>query len=68
MREREGWDKSEYKDLEFTYSDANTAFAQLTFTRHKANGDIYTTVPVLWIITKQNDHWGIQFRAILGQV
>lgn len=68
MREREGWHKSEYHGLEFIHASADKVIAQLTFTRHHEDGSIYRTVPVLWIITKQDAHWGIQLRAILGAV
>jgi len=68
MRKREEWDKSEYKDLDIFYAAPDKVLANLTFTRHKANGEIYATVPVLWIFTNQDGHWGIQFRAILGDV
>ena len=66
MRESEGWHHSEYHGLEFIHAAPDKVIAQLTFTRHDEDGTIYRTVPVLWIITMQDGHWGIQLRAILG--
>ena len=66
MRESEGWHHSQYHGLEFIHAAPDKVIAQLTFTRHDEDGTIYRTVPVLWIITNQDGHWGIQLRAILG--
>lgn len=66
MRKREGWHHSEYHGLEIVHAASHKVFAQLTFTRHHDDGSVYRTVPVLWIITKKDGHWGIQLRAILG--
>lgn len=66
MRRREDWHHSKYQDLEFIHAAPDKVIAKLTFTRHHDDDSIYRTVPVLWIITNQNGHWGIQLRAILG--
>ena len=66
MREGERWHHREYNSLEFIHAAPDKVIAQLTFTRHHDDGTIYRTVPVLWIITNQDGHWGIQLRAILG--
>ncbi len=68
MRKREDWHHSKYKDLKIIHASPDKVLAQLTFTRHHEDDAIYATVPVLWIITKQNDHWGIQLRALLGAI
>ena len=65
MREREGWHDSQYHGLEILHAGPAIAYAKLTFTRHHDDGAVYRTVPVLWIITNQDGHWGIQLRAIL---
>lgn len=68
MRRREGWHHTKYHSLEFIHAAPDKVLAKLTFTRHHEDGSIYRTVPVLWIITNQNGHWGIQVRAILGAI
>lgn len=68
MRKREGWHHSKYQDLELIHAAPDKVIAKLTFTRHHEDDSIYATVPVLWIITKQDAHWGIQLRAILGAI
>jgi len=68
MRKREDWHHSKYQDLKIIHATPDKVLAQLTFTRHHEDDSIYATVPVLWIITKQNDHWGIQLRALLGAI
>lgn len=68
MRERAGWHHSEYEGLDITYADSDKAIAHLTFTRHHENGSVYRTVPVVWFITRHDDGWGVQVRAIFPNV
>lgn len=68
MRKRENWHHSAYHDLKIVYARSDKVLAYLTFTRHHPDGEKYTTVPVLWVITNQNGHWGIQVRAIPGAI
>jgi hypothetical protein len=65
MRERDGWARSEYHGFEVIYADEAKVIARLTFTRLHADGTIYRTVPVVWIITNRGGHWGLQLRMIL---
>lgn len=68
MREEEEWHRSAYSELDIPYADAERALVYLTFTRHKEDGAAYATVPALWIISRDDGRWGIQVRAIIGQM
>jgi len=68
MTAREGWRYSRYQDLRIPYADTEKALAHLTFTRHHEDNSVYRTVPVVWFLTRQNDRWGVQVRAILQPV
>ncbi len=65
LREREGWAKSEYHGFEVVHADDTKVIAKLTFTRHHTDGAVYSTVPVVWVFTNQDGHWGLQVRMIL---
>ena len=38
---------------------------ELTFTRWHPDGTRYWTVPALWLVTRQDDRWGIQVRSLM---
>lgn len=65
MKEREGWHHSTLGDYNVSNSSPEKVHVELTFHRHKEDGTIYRTVPALWIITKQDGEWGIQFRSLM---
>ena len=43
-------------------SDTKVHIAAL-FKRYNADGSWYADVPTFYVVTKQNDHWGIQIRS-----
>ncbi len=53
------------RPFEVIHADDTKVIAKLTFTRHHADGAVYRTVPVVWIFTNQDGHWGLQLRMIL---
>ena len=64
-KEREGWHHSTLDAYKVCQSSADKVHVELTFSRHKADGTNYWTVPALWIVTKQDGEWGIQFRSLM---
>jgi hypothetical protein len=60
---KEGWHRSALDSLEFIQSSHDKVHAIVVFSRHKADGSRYVTYPTLWIVTRQNGHWGIQIRS-----
>ena len=65
MTEREGWHRSTLDAFEVTNSAPGKVHAEIVFSRHEEDGTKYRTVPALWIITKQDGEWGIQFRSLM---
>ena len=65
MTDREGWHHSSLGDYEVSSSSPEKVHVELTFNRHKEDGTIYRTVPALWIVTKQDGEWGLQFRSLM---
>jgi hypothetical protein len=54
---------TELESLTFVQSNAVKAHALVVFSRYKADGTKYISIPTLWIVTKVNGHWGIQVRS-----
>jgi len=66
MKDREGWHHSTLDAYKVCQSSADKVHVELTFSRHKEDGTNYWTVPALWIVTKQDGKWGIQFRSLMS--
>ncbi|MCZ6640796.1 MAG: hypothetical protein O7F71_04425 [Gammaproteobacteria bacterium] len=65
MREREGWYMSSLDSLEPVVIAPTVVAYELVFSRYHKNGLRYRSIPALWILTKQDGHWGIQFRSLM---
>ena len=65
LRQVEGWDHSTLDLLEALQVSPDTVHFKVVFSRRHADGAAYRTVPSLFIITKQNDHWGLQMQSML---
>ena len=65
MRESEDWGFSTFDSLEPSIITANKVHLEVVFSRWHPNGTRYRTVPALWVITKVDGHWGIQFRSLM---
>ena len=65
MRQREDWHMSTIDALEASIVTRNKVHFELTFTRWHPNGTRYWTVLALWIVTRVEDHWGIQVRSLM---
>jgi hypothetical protein len=65
MREREGWASSsfDYDTLKIFMSSEDKIHLSLDFHRYKGNGDRYASGNVFYVISKKDDHWGIQLRS-----
>jgi ketosteroid isomerase-like protein len=63
MVERQGWARSTFDTTTITYSAPEKVHANVAYTRYKKDGTPYASSHVFYIITKKDDHWGIQFRA-----
>lgn len=65
MRERDGWASStfDFDSLKFFDSSPEKVHCAIDFDRFKADGSRYGGGRVMYIVTKQGDHWGVQVRT-----
>jgi len=60
----EGWTYSTLDSCTMRHFCDEKVHFELQLSMHKANGERYATYQALWIVTRQNDAWGIQCRSI----
>ncbi len=63
MREREGWHHSSLDSARAFIVKEDKVHFEIVFSRHNTGGDVYRTVPGLWIMTKQDGTWGLSLRS-----
>lgn len=68
MRESENWGFSTFDSLEPSVVTANKVHWEIVFSRWHPDGTRYWTVPALWVTTKVDGHWGIQFRSLMADL
>ena len=61
--EAEGWDHTETAVLEVVQQGPDKAHCALINQRCHADGAVYHEFQTFWIVTKQDDHWGVKFRS-----
>lgn len=66
MREQENWLRSSRTELGVTYATPTRVFFELAFERHDQNNEKYRTVPALWVLSKKDDRWGVDFRSLMA--
>jgi len=59
----EGWRHSTLDSVGFTHSSADKVHAAVVFSRYRADGARYATYSALWIITRQDERWGLLCRS-----
>ena len=65
LRRTEGWDHSTVDLIEATQVSPDKVHFKIVFSRRRAGGAPYRTVPALYVVTNQNGHWGLQLQSIL---
>ena len=65
LRETEGWDHSPIDRAEPLQVAPDKVHFEVVLSRLHADGTAYRTVPSLFIITRQDGEWGLQFQSIL---
>lgn len=68
MRESELWSYSILEDLEVVHVMNNKVIFQLEFERFNSSGNKYSRVPAVWVLTKINDKWGVQYRSLMPAI
>ncbi len=66
MRERENWHSSELGDLEIVHVTPTQVIVELSFERFDPNGFHYLTGPAVWVLSKRNGKWGVEFRSLMS--
>lgn len=64
LRTTQGWVRSSIQEIETLSVAPNAVIFRLTFQRHDKTGKAYWTTPAIWIVTRHDDHWGIQVRSL----
>ena len=67
LREREGWHHSTFDGYEMVSSAPAKVHCQVLFNRYRADGTRYGGGLVLYIVTNQDGHWGMQLRSGLPE-
>jgi hypothetical protein len=62
------WHHSELELLEEVACSESSAVFKVGFCRVDASGHAYGSYLAIWIATRQNGRWGVQFRHNLGKV
>ena len=59
----EGWHHTEIRRLDVLHAGADKVHIALGIDRLNAAGEVYRPFDTLWIATRVDGHWGIQFRS-----
>ena len=65
LRQAEGWDHSTLDLMEAVHVSEDKVHFRIVFSRRLADGSSYRTVPGLYVITRQDGHWGLQLQSVL---
>ena len=65
LRQVEGWDHSTLDLIEVLQVSHDAVHFKVLFSRRHEDGVAYRTVPGLFIMTKQDGHWGLQLQSML---
>lgn len=68
MRERENWHSSELGDFEVVNVSENQVIVELSFERFNPNAEHYLTGPAVWVLTKREGSWGVEFRSLMPPI
>lgn len=61
--EAEGWHHTVIDSVRVVHEGPDKVHLALRYSRCHEDGAVYNTFDTLWIATRQDDHWGIQFRS-----
>jgi len=63
FRQRTGWHHSCWDLREVIQSSETKVHLKVTFSRYRADGSLIGTYPSIWVVTEQDEHWGIKMRS-----
>ena len=59
----QGWQRSSFDNFEVLQVSENKVNFLVDFTRYRSNGEILSTGQVFYVVSKQEDGWGMQYRS-----
>ena len=65
LREVEDWSRSEAENITPVHVTPDKAVIEFQFSRYNSNGERYRTVPALWVITRKEEKWSVEFRSLM---
>lgn len=60
-----GWDHTTLDLAEAIHVSSDKVHFRIVFSRYSADGNPYTTIPALYVVTNRDGHWGLQLQSIL---
>jgi hypothetical protein len=61
--EREGWHHSTLDRCDLVHDGPDKVHFDVRFRRYHEDGSVYAEHRSLWVVTRDDDHWGIQARS-----
>lgn len=65
LRSAENWDHSTLDLVDVAHVSVDKVHFRVVTSRRYADGRPYRTNPGLYIVTKKDDHWGLQLQSVL---
>lgn len=62
-----GWGHSEWDEIKISQSDASKVHITAQYSRYDVDGNLVQVAETFWIVTKQDDHWGMKFRSSFAE-
>ena len=63
FRRNSGWNHSCWDSREVIQSIESKVHLMVTFSRYRVDGSTIGTFPSIWVMTNQDNHWGIKMRS-----
>ena len=65
LRQAEGWDHTTLDLIEAVQVSTEKVHFKVVISRRHQDGAAYRTAPGLYVVTRQDGHWGLQLQSVL---
>ena len=65
FRQAEGWDHTTLDLIEAVQVSTDKVHFKVVISRRRQDGTAYRTAPGLYVVTRQDGHWGLQLQSVL---
>lgn len=62
-----GWGHSEWDQIRVSQCDTSKVHITAQYSRYDVAGNLVQVAETFWIVTKQDDHWGMKFRSSFSE-